>query len=61
MGDVYMGKEEAIDILRKHFKALYDYTGIEWTSDNDNYLEELVDELQELIEEKTNDSINTSQ
>jgi len=56
-----MGKEEAIDILRKHFKALYDYTGIEWTSDNDNYLEELVDELQELIEEKTNDSINTSQ
>ena len=50
-----MGKEEATDILRKHFKALYDYVGIEWTSDKDQDLEQLVDELEEMIEEKTNE------
>ena len=49
-----MGKDEAIDILKKHFKALYDYAGIEWTSDKDKDLEQLVDELEEMIEEKTN-------
>ena len=48
-----MGKEEAIEIIRKHFKALYDYTGIEWTSNDDKDLEQLVDELEEIIEEKT--------
>ena len=53
-----MGKEEAIDILRKHFKALYGYTGIEWTSNDDKDLEQLVDELEEIIEEKTNKSIS---
>ncbi|MGB9979512.1 hypothetical protein [Methanobacterium sp.] len=52
-----MGKEEATDILRKHFKDLYDYIGIEWTLDNDKDLELLIDELEELIEEKTNESI----
>ena len=49
-----MGKEKAIKILRKHFKALYDYAGMEWTSNDDEDLEQLVDELEEIIEEKTN-------
>jgi hypothetical protein len=53
-----MGKEEAIEILRKHFKALYDYTGIEWTSNDNKYLEQLFDELEEIIEEKTTKSTN---
>ncbi|MCZ3364541.1 MULTISPECIES: hypothetical protein [Methanobacterium] len=48
-----MGKEKAIKILRKHFKALYDYAGMEWTSDDDKELEQLVDELGEIIEEKS--------
>ena len=52
-----MGKEQATDILRKHFKDLYDYIGIEWTSDNDKDLELLIDELEELIEEKTNEAM----
>ncbi len=49
-----MGKEKAINILRKHFKALYDYAGMEWTSDDDKDLEQLVDELEEIIDAKTN-------
>ncbi|MGB9978240.1 hypothetical protein [Methanobacterium sp.] len=49
-----MGKEKAIEILRKHFKALYDYAGMEWTDGDDEDLEQLVEELEEIIEEKTN-------
>ncbi len=48
-----MSKEKAIKILRKHFKALYDYAGMEWTSDDDKDLEQLVDELEEIIDEKS--------
>lgn len=50
-----MGKENAIYLLKKHFKALYSYVGIEWTSDDDNDLKQLVDELEEIIEEKKNE------
>ncbi len=48
-----MSKEKAIKILQKHFKALYDYAGIEWTPDDDRELEQLIDELEEIIEEKS--------
>ncbi len=49
-----MGKEKTTEILRKHFKSLYDYAGMEWTSDNDRDLEQFVNELEEIIEEKAN-------
>jgi|GEM_PF-5084537 len=54
-----MGKEKATEILKKHFKALYDYAGMEWTSDDDKDLEQLVNELEEIIEEKTSELIDT--
>ena len=47
-----MGKEKATEILKKHFKALYGYAGKEWTSEDDKSIEQLVDELEEIIEEK---------
>lgn len=47
-----MCKEKAAEILKKHFKALYNYTGLEWTSDSDKDLERLVDGLGEVIDEK---------
>lgn len=45
-----MGKEETTEILKKHFKALYDYVGMEWTSDNNRDIDRLIDELEEIIE-----------
>lgn len=53
-----MGKEKATEILKDHFKALYGYAGKEWTLDDDKSLEQLVNELEEIIEEKTNEAIN---
>lgn len=52
-----MGEDKATEILKNHFKALHGYAGIKWTPDSDNELEQLVDELEELIEEKTNELI----
>jgi hypothetical protein len=54
-----MGKEKAIEILKKHFKALYGYAGMEWTLADDESLNQLVDELEEIIEEKTSELIDT--
>ncbi len=47
-----MSKEKATDILKKHFKALYDYAGMEWTTNDDKSLEQFMDELEEIIKEK---------
>ena len=47
-----MGKEKATRLLKKHFKALYDYADMEWTSDHDRHLEQLVTGLEEIIENK---------
>lgn len=53
-----MGKEKATEILKKHFKALYGYAGKEWTVNDDRDVEQLIDELEELIKEKTSEAIN---
>lgn len=56
-----MGKDKAAEILKSHFKTLYDYAGIEWNPNNDEYVEQFVDGLEEIIEEKTNELINDLQ
>ena len=54
-----MSKDKSTEILKKHFKALYGYAGKEWTLEDDKNIEQLVDALEGMIEEKTNELIDT--
>jgi len=53
-----MGKDKDYIILRKHFKSLCDYLGMEWTSDSDIDLERLINGTEALIKEKINEAVN---
>jgi len=53
-----MGNDKTAKILKNNFESMYN---VEKVHNNDEYVEQFIDELEEIIEEKTNKLINALQ